>query len=101
MPNLQSTYNEIMKSFEKKYSTVQSQCDCKPDKVLVGILLGDMKSFLSQSLVKVLEATREEIDGQGFASINQAGQFAQHADGYNQAIEEVKDLITKTIKEIE
>ena len=37
---------------------------------------------------------RKEIEGMSFVDSRQAGQFAMHADGYNQAIEEVLDLLT-------
>jgi hypothetical protein len=36
----------------------------------------------------------EMIDGMQFVQPEQAGQFSMHADGYNQAIEELKEELT-------
>ena len=56
------------------------------------------KSFIRQEIdleVKRREGElRKEIEGMSFVDSRQAGQFAMHADGYNQAIEEVLDLLT-------
>jgi hypothetical protein len=36
----------------------------------------------------------EKIEGEGFANPAEAGQFSLHADGYNQAIDDIISLIT-------
>ena len=58
------TINEVKEGweqrFDKKYCTAQKQTDCQPDKVLVGILLGDVKSFIQE----VIQQERERIWGE-------------------------------------
>lgn len=58
---------------------------------------------LEECLLEFLETARNEerenwlqkIDGMMFVDPSQAGQFSMHTDGYNQAIEEVKELLIK------
>jgi len=44
-----------------------------------------------------VEEVGKEVYGMGFVQPEQAGQFALHSDGYNQAIDEVMDYL-KSLK---
>lgn len=54
-------------------------------------------AFISQTIQEAVEVREKEliekIDGMTFVQPSQAGQFALHTDGYNQALEEVISLI--------
>ena len=47
------------------------------------------KLFLASELALARTALIQEIEGMGFADREQAGQFALHVDGYNQAIDDI------------
>jgi hypothetical protein len=55
-----TTMEEILTKFDKKYSTALQQCDCQPDKVLMGILIGDFRGFLKESLALATTEARRE-----------------------------------------
>lgn len=67
-------------------------CDCADGK--------EIKDFIRVLIDKVALQTKEEmkgvIEGMAFKDPNQAGQFAMHADGYNEAIEEVIEALAST-----
>jgi hypothetical protein len=46
-----------------------------------------IKSHITSIRLADIEAIEEWVRGEGFADTAQAGQFAIHADGYNQALE--------------
>src|ERR1051326_1351392 len=48
---------------------------------------------LKANLSNQLDELKAEVEGMVFKDRNEAGQFALHIDGYNEAIEEVLDLI--------
>lgn len=58
------------------------------------------KGKIIELIDKVALQTKEEmkgvIEGMAFKDPNQAGQFAMHADGYNEAIEEVIEALAST-----
>ncbi len=58
------------------------------------------KKFLMDSHIKLLEGVVEQINGEMFEDSAQAGQFAMHADGYNQALEEIKSSLLAEIENI-
>ena len=56
-----------------------------------------LETYLEEVRQDTLESYKahliEEINGMGFAQPEQAGQFRLHADGYNNAIEDIISLI--------
>lgn len=56
-----------------------------------------IESYIHSREVKMLEALKEKIYGMGFKDPEEAGQFALHSGGYNQAIEEISSLLSDII----
>lgn len=58
------------------------------------------KLFISQLLQQRDKELVEKINGMGFKDRNEAGQFALHTDGYNNAIEDVLSLLGNNKKSV-
>lgn len=56
------------------------------------------KPFISTLLADKAKVLREEIGGRIFVNPNEAGQFSLHTDGYNQALEDVLETITRILR---
>lgn len=88
---------ESVSNIDLKHSilTAKYEDGTETRKGLNPLLLKDIIS----SQISMLEALQEKVKGEQFADIAEAGQFAMHADGYNQALEELdtylQDQITK------
>lgn len=52
---------------------------------------------LSRERNEVLEEILKDLEGEMFVNPSEAGQFALHADGYNQGIEDSQHIIRKKI----
>lgn len=63
------------------------------DRTLIDTLVYFIESFLQDALREYKEEIRGKVDGMGFKDPNEAGQFSLHADGYNQAIEDILTLL--------
>ena len=57
---------------------------------------GLIQSEINLALQEQQEDIIKKIDGMGFIDRNEAGQFAMHTDGYNQAIEDIISLIKES-----
>ncbi len=57
----------------------------------------EIKQFIKQALQEqrqsILEEIEKKIDDMGFVQPEQAGQFGLHASGYNQALEDIKEIL--------
>lgn len=51
------------KEFDEKYGNAQTESNCSPDKVLIGILLSDFKSFIDSLIDRTVQKTEERIVG--------------------------------------
>lgn len=71
------TFNQILKEFDECEHLETGVCD-----------MNVAKSFLKQSFIKYLQSEVERLQGEMFADVAEAGQFAMHSGGYNQALED-------------
>ena len=91
---IQSIIEENEKEFEEKYYNKNTPSGLNQDFRYMKVMVDDIKSHLHQSQLKLLAGIREMIEGMAFVNPAEAGQFAMHSDGYNQAIEEVVELLS-------
>lgn len=68
-----------------------------PPSSLKGKKGAEIISFIESTLNKLLERVAGEVSREAFEQPYQAGQFAMHADGYNQGIEEAVETIRSFI----
>lgn len=61
-------------------------------------MVHDLLSSRHKDTIELIEALRSQVDGMGFVNPAEAGQFAMHSDGYNQAVEEVVEYLDSQIK---
>ena len=65
----------------------------KDEEQVVPIIIDWCFSKIDSILQSQKDELVEKIEGMGFVDRNEAGQFALHTDGYNQAIEDIISLI--------
>ncbi len=64
---------------------------------LVPFMKEDFESFHRESMLALLQSEIEWLEGEMFVDPNQAGQFAMHTDGHNNALEDVVSHLQEQI----
>lgn len=77
--------NPLKKAIEENAEGVSQYAD-----PVMRTMVGNATLTAQHHLLDVLV---EEIEGMGFVDTKQAGQFSMHADGYNQALDDVITLL--------
>jgi len=87
---------------EEKYSKVKNyltqqrtELENETKETLGKIISDQLNQAKIETRTELLEEIKKEINGMGFVNPAEAGQFAMHNDGYNQAIEDITNLLNK------
>ncbi len=94
---MQQNNKTMSKRFDEKFGFIFQDYDFEDGSVKLAEFKDEVRSFIQKELSDQAKEIMEKADGMMFIDSNQAGQFALHSDGYNQAIEEIKDLLTTYI----
>lgn len=65
-----------------------------------GVIKPKVKAFFREQTITLLEKQIEWLKGEGFANPSEAGQFALHADGMNQAFDDTISYLQSEIEAI-
>lgn len=96
------TYEQFKKEFDEKFKGLFIALSLwAGSKEYIKEPEEEMKSFLKQSFIKYLQSEVERLEGEMFADPAEAGQFAMHSSGYNQALEDQITNLQAQIKELQ
>lgn len=98
MTTMRESFKRHISSYNHNDSfNLVSAVRAKYGDVAIEELLESIQDFIEQEIKLAVEKEREEIRnevrGMEFVDPSEAGQFRMHADGYNQAVEEIAELI--------
>ena len=78
-----------LQKFDEKFECQNFVCEEHHEQI---------KSFICEQMTEMVEEMIKKIDGMKLVDSAQAGQFAMHADGYNEALEDAQEELKEIVE---